>query len=117
MKSGSKWQTMARQMLMYRAASWWTSVYAPELSMGMRTVEENQDIHNVEDAVYEEVTDELAHEKDANANKTTIGFDKGKEEGDKTVATTVDKETGEILNREEASPANDNKPKGDEPDF
>lgn len=117
-KSGSKWQTMARQMLMYRAASWWTSVYAPELSMGMRTVEENQDIHNVEDAIYEEVTDQLRNEKEANANKTTIGFDQGTEEGDKTTETVVDKETGEILHQEsETTPESDNKPKGDEPDF
>lgn len=116
-KSGSKWQTMAKQMLMYRAASWWTSVYAPELSMGMRTVEENQDIHNVEDAVYEEVTDQLKNEKEANANKTTIGFDQGSEEGSKTTKETVDKETGEIINHEDATPTNDNKPKGDEPDF
>ena len=27
-KNGSKWQTMPKQMLMYRAASFWTSVYA-----------------------------------------------------------------------------------------
>lgn len=116
-KSGSKWQTMAKQMLMYRAASWWTSVYAPELSMGMRTVEENQDIHNVEDAVYEEVTDQLKNEKEANANKTTIGFDQGSEEGSKTTKETVDKETGEILNHEDAAPESKNTPKGDEPDF
>ena len=51
-KAGSKWQTMPKQMLMYRAASWWTSVYAPELSMGMRTVEENEDI---EDVAFEEL--------------------------------------------------------------
>lgn len=117
-KSGSKWQTMARQMLMYRAASWWTSVYAPELSMGMRTVEENQDIHNVEDAVYEEVTDQLKSEKEANANKTTIGFDQGKEEGDRGTVMLVDKETGEILHQESGTTSEcDNKPKGDEPDF
>jgi hypothetical protein len=36
---------MTRQMLMYRAASMWTNAYAPELSMGMRTVEEQQDIY------------------------------------------------------------------------
>ena len=42
-KNGSKWRTMPQQMLMYRAASFWCNVYAPELSMGMRTVEEQQD--------------------------------------------------------------------------
>lgn len=53
-KNGSKWQTMPRQMLMYRAASMWTSVFAPELSMGMKTVEEQQDIVDVEFEEYVE---------------------------------------------------------------
>lgn len=43
-KPGSKWPTMTKQMLMYRAAAFWVRSYAPELSMGMRTVEEYQDI-------------------------------------------------------------------------
>lgn len=117
-KSGSKWQTMAKQMLMYRAASWWTSVYAPELSMGMRTVEENQDIHNVEDAVYEDVTEQLRNEKEANANKETIGFDEGAPEGDKSTKTTVDLSTGEIK-QEEVKPESKapEAHKEDEPDF
>jgi len=43
-KSGSKWQTMPEQMLMYRAAGFWARVYAPELSLGMLTREEAEDI-------------------------------------------------------------------------
>lgn len=39
-KSGSKWKTMPEQMLMYRAAAFWTRIYAPELSLGMTTTEE-----------------------------------------------------------------------------
>lgn len=39
-KSGSKWKTMPEQMLMYRAAAFWTRIYAPELSLGMQTAEE-----------------------------------------------------------------------------
>jgi hypothetical protein len=100
-KSGSKWQTMTKQMLMYRAASFWTSAYAPELSMGMRTVEEQQDIYTD----FEEVTDvkeEVAKEKENNANKTTIAIDLGASGGDKSVTTTVDTETGEIVNQEQA---------------
>ena len=38
-KSGSKWQTMPRLMLQYRAASFWQRAYAPEISMGMITQE------------------------------------------------------------------------------
>ena len=39
-KNGSKWQTMPEQMLRYRAASFFGRVYAPELLMGLRSVEE-----------------------------------------------------------------------------
>lgn len=42
-KSGSKWLTMPEQMLMYRAAAFWTRVYCPELSLGM-TTEEVEDV-------------------------------------------------------------------------
>lgn len=71
-KNGSKWQTMTKQMLMYRAASWWTSVYAPDLSMGMRTIEEQQDIVDVD---YQEVIESPEEERRTNANKETIGAD------------------------------------------
>ena len=43
-KSGSKWQTMPEQMLMYRCASWFIKAYAPEVSMGLQTKEELEDI-------------------------------------------------------------------------
>lgn len=53
-KAGSKWQTMPRLMLQYRAASFWQRAYAPEISMGMITQEEARDIEDVD---YIEVTD------------------------------------------------------------
>lgn len=89
-KNGSKWQTMTKQMLMYRAASMWTNAYAPELSMGMRTVEEQQDIYTD----YEDVTaNEVAAEKENNANKKRISLDMG---NGKQQTRVVDTETGEI---------------------
>ncbi|WP_180023386.1 hypothetical protein [Acinetobacter sp. YH1901134] len=42
-KNGSKWKTMPEQMLRYRAASFFGRVYAPELLMGLRSVEEEQE--------------------------------------------------------------------------
>lgn len=42
-KSGSKWQTMPQQMLMYRAASWFIRAYAPEIAMGMHSADELSD--------------------------------------------------------------------------
>ena len=43
-KKGSKWKTMSEQMFMYRAAAFWTRVYAPELSLGMHTRDEVEDM-------------------------------------------------------------------------
>ena len=105
-KNGSKWQTMTKQMLMYRAASMWTNAYAPELSMGMRTVEEQQDIYTE----YEDVTAEVAAEKENNANKKRISLDMG---NGKT--QIVDTETGEIQpEKPAAKETSDNAPKASE---
>ena len=43
-KAGSKWQTMPELMLQYRSAAFFQRAYAPEISMGLNTVEENEDI-------------------------------------------------------------------------
>lgn len=106
-KNGSKWQTMTKQMLMYRAASFWTSAYAPELSMGMRTVEEWQDIQDVE---YQEVVEHTVEaEKAENANKVNIGADLA-DGADKTTSAVVDTETGEIKESSTEAPKEEQKP-------
>ena len=46
-KSGSKWKTMPDQMLRYRAAAWFIRTTAPELSMGLQTVDEVTDTIDV----------------------------------------------------------------------
>jgi hypothetical protein len=43
-KSGSKWKTMPEMMLAYRAAAFWTRLYCPEVSMGIHTTEEQEDM-------------------------------------------------------------------------
>lgn len=43
-KNGSKWLTMPEIMLRYRAASLFGRLYAPELLMGLQTVEEARDV-------------------------------------------------------------------------
>lgn len=53
-KPGSKWPSMTELMLRYRAASMWVSTFAPEISMGFRTVEEANDIP---DAEYTDIPD------------------------------------------------------------
>lgn len=118
-KNGSKWRTMPKQMLMYRAASFWTNVYAPELSMGMRTIEEIQDMGEIQipDAV-EEVNEEKAQK----ANREAIGFgdehenlggeadthepvNEDKTEDVDKVPDNVDHDTGEILNADQRNGA------------
>ena len=43
-KTGSKWKTMPELMLRYRAATFFSRLYAPEIMMGMRPVDEIRDI-------------------------------------------------------------------------
>lgn len=43
-KSGSKWQTMPQLMMQYRSAAFFQRAYAPEISMGMITAEEHEDM-------------------------------------------------------------------------
>lgn len=47
-KDGSKWITMPDQMLMYRAAAFWSRTYAPDVAQGMYTREESEDIYEAE---------------------------------------------------------------------
>ncbi|MBU2703606.1 hypothetical protein Ga0466249_004751 [Sporomusaceae bacterium BoRhaA] len=46
-KRGSKWKTMPELMMRYRAAAFLIRTYAPELTMGLHTVEEREDMINV----------------------------------------------------------------------
>lgn len=88
-KSGSKWKTMQKLMLTYRSASFWTSAYAPELSMGIKTTEEVLDIQDIS---HEEV---FENQMTKDANQSPLDF---KEESPKA----------ESENKE---PANENKDK------
>jgi hypothetical protein len=55
-KSGSKWVTMPMLMLSYRAAAFWQRTHAPEIAMGFRTVEEEQDAMPPVDVDYEDLS-------------------------------------------------------------
>lgn len=43
-KGGSKWLTMPEVMFHYRAAAFWSRIFAPEVSLGIRTTDEAQDM-------------------------------------------------------------------------
>ena len=49
-KSGSKWKTIPELMLMYRAGAWWSRVYCPELSLGLHTTDELEDVGYVRES-------------------------------------------------------------------
>lgn len=103
-KAGSKWVPMTRQMLMYRAASFWTNAYAPELSMGMKTEEEIRDIIDVE---YEDVSEKVEKEKQEKANKKTITIDPVEPVKDPELTKSTDpaKEPSELFETQGTQPA------------
>lgn len=90
-KDGSKWPTMTELMLRYRAASYWVSTFAPEMAMGFRTVEEQQDIEDVD---YEEVNDDTKTQSKPKARPTSASVESAKEK---------------LRNREAATKKADNK--------
>ena len=98
-KSGSKWKTIPQKMLMYRSGGWWCDVYAPELSMGLRTDDENYDIvdidkyGNVLDSVPSTQTTESLRRKRKDVSPT-----RQEPEAPIELETTTDLETGEIIN-------------------
>lgn len=69
-KNGSKWKTIPKLMLQYRAVTFWTRAYAPELSMGIRPEDEVEDI-----IPYEDVTEKIKQEVASNANKSEISIE------------------------------------------
>ena len=48
-KPGSKWKTMPRQMMMYRAAAFFARAHCSDILLGYKTVEEVQDVHGYEE--------------------------------------------------------------------
>jgi hypothetical protein len=50
-KPGSKWPTMTDQMLKYRSASFFAKTYAPHISLGLSTADEETDIAPVQVSV------------------------------------------------------------------
>jgi hypothetical protein len=70
-KDGSKWKTMPKLMLQYRAVTFWTRAYAPELSMGIKTEDEVQDVY----IPYEDVSTKVGREIDQKANRSPLRMD------------------------------------------
>jgi hypothetical protein len=90
-KNGSKWRTMPNQMLRYRAAAFWQRVYCPEISMGLMTAEEAEDIEYAE---YTEIPSE--HPKQEDVADALSKAEQAMKEAE-AESPEVDTETGEIL--------------------
>jgi hypothetical protein len=56
-KNGSKWKTLPELMFMYRSAGFWSRVYAPEVSMGIHTADESEDMPPVRTTLVGTVTE------------------------------------------------------------
>lgn len=92
-KSGSKWLTMPNQMLRYRAAAFWQRVYCPEISMGLLTAEEADDIavdttSTQADAARAKAEEMRKRATEAMARQTKVDAPED--------AVVVDAETGEV---------------------
>jgi hypothetical protein len=103
-KNGSKWQTMPQQMLMYRAGSWWTRAYAPELSMGLHTADEIEDISDGIASFEAEIQREI----ETKANTETIDI----EQAPASPGEMTDEEKAEIMEAEKAEAASTQQNRG-----
>lgn len=77
-KNGSKWRTMTRQMLIYRAYSFFARAYCPDKLLGIHDEFENLDISKIEtkaDNPFEEVEDvEVIREPEQTETQKTDGI-------------------------------------------
>ena len=71
-KNGSKWKTMPQLMLRYRAASFFSSLNCPELTMGIYTKEEIED-GDFKEYPLEDMQTQVQREIENNAN--TVDFE------------------------------------------
>lgn len=63
-KTGSKWKTMPGQMFRYRSAAFFGRAHAPELLMGMQSMEEVQDVRGPELPAIEDLRELFDLKKD-----------------------------------------------------
>ena len=90
---------------MYRSASFWTSAYAPEISMGMRTVEEVEDTEYVElkkEDNEQSSIEQIKAEREKRAGKNVIELKApAADVKDDATPANVDPETGEVYQENE----------------
>lgn len=95
-KSGSKWLSMPNQMLRYRAAAFWQRVYCPEISMGLLTAEEAEDIAVDTTSAQAEEARRKAMEMRQRAEEAMARQNVSKVDTAEDAELVVDESTGEI---------------------
>lgn len=88
-KAGSKWNTMPQQMLGYRAAAFWQRLYAPEISMGLMTAEEAEDIRSMGEPVEADFSEIMENPIEAamNAQKNATNAPQGEKASEEVEST------------------------------
>jgi len=94
-KNGSKWLTMPEIMLRYRSAGLFGRLYAPELLMGLQTVEEARDVIEPRDTDIVTTATPIADLRDDEPAPPAIIDDEPEEAGE-----TVNTQTGEVTQAE-----------------
>ena len=91
-KNGSKWKTMPQLMLRYRAASFFSSLNCPELTMGLYTKEDLQ----------EQVKRDIS--ENANSEPFVVAESEAIETGSEVVESEPEKVAGEVVENDENVP-------------
>ena len=95
-KNGSKWKTMPELMRRYRAASFFTKQFAPEVSMGLQTIEEIYDITPIQERPS---ANEVANDKERQRIIDHIAKSKNEKQlNEVAAACTNDTELTDLLN-------------------
>lgn len=112
-KNGSKWQTIPELMLRYRCASFFGRLYAPEILMGLHTIEEVQDFIPAEadsQGVYSVDIEKLKRAAAEAGSEEPRPPSIPDEEDQDAASEMVDTTTGEIK-QADPEPAEQKKPK------
>ena len=100
-KNGSKWKTMPALMFMYRAAAFWTRVYAPELSLGIQTQEEVTDVWGGNQTALAPERGDMADLQKRLEERGKVVESTAVEVGESPAAEeTIDESTGEVITQE-----------------
>jgi hypothetical protein len=102
-KKGSKWKTMPELMLQYRAATWWTRMYAPELLMGFQTSDEVIEIQAAPEGA--PTPPAVEPEQQPVVQRRSKGVSGARREAEKTVDATEPAKTVEPAKPADPAPA------------